>query len=140
MGRSVFAKSSKALKTIVERDKRIGEKVSIIIKGDVDGSIDAIRNSLASYDESNVDLDIMLCGVGDVTETDLKLAHEFDGIIYAFNIRVSDVMHRAASSLYEKAVIREHNVIYALMDDLIDEINQKMPQEDSENENNYDLK
>mgnify|MGYP002045758790 FL=1 len=98
---------------------------------DVDGSLDAILNCLYSYKDPAVELDILNAAVGEVTETDLKLAQDFDGIVFAFNIRVSDAIRKAASAIYGTP-IREHNVIYAVIDDLIEELGHKMPTVDKE--------
>ena len=103
-------------------------KVSIIVKTDVDGSLEALVSVLGTYDEEEVKLDIIASGVGGITETDLKLAQDFDGIIYSFNVNVADAIRKAASSIYNVS-IREHQVIYSLIDDLKAEISQKMPME-----------
>lgn len=107
-------------------------KVSVIIKADVDGSLDAIRSCLETYDDDRVTLDIITAGVGEVSEADLRLAQDFNGVVYAFNTSVSDDIRKAASSIYGVS-IRDHQVIYSLVDDIRDEINQKMPEEDLEN-------
>ena len=106
-------------------------KVSIIVKTDVDGSLEALLAVLDTYDEEEVKLDIIASGVGGITETDLKLAQDFDGIIYSFNVNVADAIRKAASSIYS-VPLREHQVIYSLIDDLKEEISQKLPMESVE--------
>jgi translation initiation factor IF-2 len=69
-------------------------------------------------------------GVGAITESDLKLAQEFGGIIYSFNASFPDSVRRSATFL--KVPVKEFNVIYALIDDLKQEISQKLPPEDVE--------
>merc|ERR1719348_2765299 len=59
--------------------------VNILVKGDVDGSIDAILSCLETYQEEEVLLDIVNFGVGQVSESDVAMAESFDAIIYAFN-------------------------------------------------------
>ena len=103
-------------------------KVSIIVKTDVDGSLEALMSVLSTYDEEDVKLDIIASGVGGITETDLKLAQDFDGIIYSFNVNVADAVRKAASSIYN-VPIREHQVVYSLIDDLKEEVSQKLPLE-----------
>ena len=126
--------TSEAHEIIKERMKGsdTDHRVSIIVKTDVDGSLDAILNCFETYDEEEVELDIITTKVGEVTENDLVLAKEFDGIIYAFNVSISDAIRKAASSIYDGVPIREYQVIYALMDDLKEEINQKLPEVDEE--------
>jgi translation initiation factor IF-2 len=100
-------------------------KVSIVLKTDVDGSLEAIKNCFNTYKDDEVVLDIIRTGVGDVTESDMKLANEFNGIVYAFNTRIGDDLRKAAS--YMGVPLREHKIIYALIDDLKEEISQKLP-------------
>lgn len=65
-----------------------------------------------------------------MTESDLKLAQEFGGIVYSFNASFPDGVRRSASFL--KVPVKEFNVIYALIDDLKQELSQKLPPEDVE--------
>ncbi len=67
-----------------------GGKVPLVVKADVDGSLEAILNCLDTYDSEaeEVALDLMDFGVGEVTEGDVALAKTFGGIIYAFNTKV----------------------------------------------------
>ena len=127
-------RDSEARKELLEHYKSLNpdQTLSIVVKADVDGSLDAIVNCLDSYHEEDVALDLMSHSVGEVTENDLKLAQDFNGIIYAFNINVPDNIRRAASSVYNVS-IREFNVIYALIDDVKGEISQRMPLIEVEN-------
>ena len=134
-GMGVFSgNQSKAREIVSERLQTTPaeHRVSIVVRCDVDGTLDAIMNCLNSYNDDSVELDILNAAVGEVTETDLKLAQDFDGIIFAFNIHVSDVMRKAAGAIYGTP-IREHNVIYAMIDDLKEELSLKMPSVDKEN-------
>ena len=105
-------------------------KVSIVIKTDVNGSLEAIEDCLATYDSDEVLLDIASVGVGDISENDLKLAKDNEGIVYAYNIPVTDQIRKTAS--YIGVTVREFNVVYALIDDLKDELSSKMPLSDAE--------
>ncbi|XP_065565692.1 translation initiation factor IF-2, mitochondrial-like isoform X3 [Artemia franciscana] len=105
-------------------------RVSIVVKGDVEGSIEAILNIISSYYSNECELDLIHFGVGPVTDNDVKLAEPYNGIIYAFNVTVpTSVSSTAASSNVQ---IRLHNVIYKMFDDLKEEINSKMPPKDEE--------
>ena len=101
-GKGVFTGNQNEARAIL--DERYGSstehKVSIVVRCDVDGSLDAIKNCLNTYKDQEVELDIINAAVGEVTETDLILAQEFDGIVYAFNIRVTDAIRKAASAIY----------------------------------------
>ena len=100
--------------------------VSVIVKGDVDGSIDALLSCLDTYKEEEVDLDIVHFGVGQVTESDVNLAESFDAIIYAFNTNAPANVQKQADT--SKVPVRCFNVIYHLIGDLKTEITSKMPQ------------
>ena len=99
--------------------------VPIIIKGDVDGSIDAILSVLDTYQEEDVKLDIVSFGVGQVSENDVNMAESFDAIIYAFNTNISPNVQKQADS--SKVPVRRFDVIYHLIGDLKLEITSKMP-------------
>ena len=132
--RAVFKSNNSEAYEILKSREEAGlndSKVSIVVRTDVDGSLEAILNCLNTYDEEEVKLDIVSSSVGAITETDLKLAQDFDGIVYAFNVNVPDAIRKAASSIYN-VQIREHQVIYALIDDLKEEISQKLPLESVE--------
>lgn len=131
-GKGVFTGNQNEARAILDERLRPKEnKVSIVVRCDVDGSLDAIINCLSTYKDQEVELDILNAAVGEVSETDLMLAQEFDGIVYAFNIRLPDAIRKAASAIYG-TTIREHNVIYAMIDDLKEEIGQKMPSVEKE--------
>ena len=100
--------------------------VNILVKGDVDGSIDAILSCLETYQEEEVLLDIVNFGVGQVSESDVAMAESFDAIIYAFNTTVPAKVQKQADGV--KVPIRGFNVIYHLIGDLKQEITSKMPQ------------
>ncbi|KAH8326739.1 hypothetical protein KR067_012762 [Drosophila pandora] len=97
-------------------------RVSVIIKGDVHGSVEAILDVLETYNSNeNCRLDIVHYGVGNVTEGDLELAKAFDAIIYAFAVE-------APQPKFAKDVnIRSYNIIYRLIDDLKEELSNKLP-------------
>nr|XP_017092688.2 translation initiation factor IF-2, mitochondrial [Drosophila bipectinata] len=97
-------------------------RVSVIIKGDVHGSVEAILDVLETYNSNeNCRLDIVHYGVGNVTEGDLELAKAFDAIIYAFAVE-------APQPKFAKDVnIRSYNIIYRLIDDLKEQLSNKLP-------------
>lgn len=96
--------------------------LNLIIKADVDGTLEAILDTLSTYNSSLCKLDLVNFGVGAVTENDVELAETFNGVIYAFNVD-------CPKSLYEKskAPIKKYNVIYKLIEDIIDELNKRLP-------------
>ncbi|XP_031833711.1 mitochondrial translation initiation factor 2 isoform X2 [Nomia melanderi] len=101
-------------------------KVNCIIKGDVSGSVEAILNTFDAYSEDNqCKLNVVHYGVGAVTKTDLELANVFNAIIYRFNV---DLPHSIKEEADKKKIdIRQHNVIYKLVDNLKEEIHNRLP-------------
>nr|XP_046233681.1 translation initiation factor IF-2, mitochondrial [Scatophagus argus] len=104
----------------------------LIIKGDTDGSLEAILNILDSYDaQQQCQLEVVHFGIGDVSENDLNMAETFAGSIYGFSVGASKSMQQLASR--RGIPLRLHNVIYKLMEDLKDELSSRLPPLVSEN-------
>ncbi|XP_061396380.1 translation initiation factor IF-2, mitochondrial [Musca vetustissima] len=96
-------------------------RVSVIVKGDVHGSVEAILDVLETYTgHDKCRLDIVHYGVGNVSESDVELAKSFNAIIYAFAV---DPPAKVSSDVS----IRLCNIIYRLIDDLKEEISSKLP-------------
>ncbi|XP_077189962.1 translation initiation factor IF-2, mitochondrial isoform X2 [Paroedura picta] len=107
----------------VESDKN---KLPIVIKGDVDGSVEAILNILDTYDaHEECELDILHFGIGDISENDLNLAETFQGIVYGFNVNASKSIQQLAAKKDIK--IKTHNIIYRLVEDLQEELSSTLP-------------
>lgn len=102
-------------------------RVSVIVKGDVHGSVEAILDVLETYHENDkVRLDIVHYGVGDVTEGDIELAKTFKALIYAFSVS------SPKTPLPKGVQINEVNIIYRLVDHLKEAISSKLPPLDVE--------
>ncbi|NWS15844.1 IF2M factor, partial [Pachyramphus minor] len=109
-----------------DRREMAEDTLSVIVKGDVDGSVEAILNILDSYDcEDECKLDIVHFGMGDISENDLNLAEAFNGVIYGFSVKANDSIKKLADKKGIK--IKLHNIIYKLIDDLKEELNSKLP-------------
>lgn len=105
-------------------------RVKVIIKGDVDGSVEAILDVLETYDSTDVPLSIVHYGVGDTSQGDLDMASLFGAIIYCFNVKTPAQIKSEAK---KKGVeIRHLNVIYHLVDDVKRELSSKMPTTEEE--------
>jgi len=98
--------------------------VAVVIKGDVDGSVEAILSCLETYQEEDVKLEIVHFGVGEVTESDISMAESFNGIVYAFNANIAPPIQKLAEKC--GVAVRPYSVIYHLIADLKQEINSKM--------------
>uniref|UniRef100_A0A8C2RBG4 Translation initiation factor IF-2, mitochondrial n=1 Tax=Capra hircus TaxID=9925 RepID=A0A8C2RBG4_CAPHI len=111
------------LKEKLERDSNV---LPIIVKGDVDGSVEAILNIMDTYDASHeCELELVHFGVGDISENDVKLAETFHGVIYGFNVNAGNVIQQLAAKKGVK--IKLHKVIYHLIEDLQEELNSRLP-------------
>jgi len=104
--------------------------VPVILKGDVDGSVEAILSCLDTYNSEEVKLDIVNFGVGEVSDNDVDLAQRFGAIIYAFNTTISPEKKKLATAA--NVPVKEFNVIYHLIADLKNEISDRMPPADIE--------
>ncbi|KAL2086664.1 hypothetical protein ACEWY4_017723 [Coilia grayii] len=106
--------------------------VPLIVKGDVDGSVEAILSILATYNaHDQCQLDIVHFGVGDITENDITMAETFSGIIYGFNVGASKPVEQMATK--KSVPVKLHKVIYKLIDDLKEELSSKLPPAIEEN-------
>ncbi|XP_036291245.1 translation initiation factor IF-2, mitochondrial isoform X2 [Pipistrellus kuhlii] len=107
----------------VERDSNM---LPIIIKGDVDGSVETILNIVDTYDASHeCELELVHFGVGDISENDVNLAEAFHGVIYGFNVNTSKVIQETATKKGVK--IKLHKIIYRLVEDLQEELSSRLP-------------
>ncbi len=108
--------------TLEELHKRISEgevkELNVVIKADVQGSIEAIRDALdkISEKETEVGINVIHSGVGAITETDVMLASASDAIVIGFNVR-PDVKAKAMAA-QEKVDLRTYRVIYQLVEDI----------------------
>jgi translation initiation factor IF-2 len=94
-----------------------GQKVfPLLIKGDVQGSVEAINQALAALGTSEVTARVIHSGVGGITESDVTLAATSNAAIIAFNVRAN----AQARALAERdgIEIRQYNIIYNLVDDV----------------------
>ena len=94
-----------------------GEKeIAVIVKADVRGSEEAIRNSLLKLDVEGIKINIIRSGIGSITEGDIVLALASKAIILGFNIRPTNSIMEYAK---EKGVdIRLYNIIYKLIEEM----------------------
>jgi translation initiation factor IF-2 len=92
------------------------KELNIILKTDVQGSIEPIRDSLERLSNEQVKVKIIHTGSGSVTESDVMLAVASKGVIIAFNTGTEGGAARLAAS--EKVDIRHYNVIYNIVEDV----------------------
>ena len=91
-------------------------KFPLIIKGDVQGSVEAINASLNKLSTDEVSAQILMSGVGAITESDVTLASASNAIIIGFNVRANKQAQDLATR--DGIEIRYYNIIYDLVDDV----------------------
>lgn len=96
--------------------KHDSQEMNVIVKADVQGSLTSVMDSLRLVDTGGeIDLRIIGSGVGNISETDVRLASTSGAIIYGFNIDLPPAVKRLA--MRDKVQIRIYRVIYELLDD-----------------------
>ncbi len=92
--------------------------VNIVLKGDVDGSVEALADSIEQLSTEEIELKIIHKGVGAITESDIQLASASDAIVIGFNVRPMGNVRTLAEK--EKIDIRTYSIIYDAIDDIKD--------------------
>lgn len=92
------------------------KELNLIIKADVQGSVEAILGSLAQLPQNEVQIRTLLASPGEVTETDVDLAAASGAVIIGFNTTLASGSRQAADR--EGVDIRQYNIIYKLLDEI----------------------
>jgi translation initiation factor IF-2 len=92
------------------------KELRLVIKVDVDGSLEPIINSLNQLGSDELRLKVLHSGTGDITESDLMLAAASDAIVVGFHVQVAPSAQK--SDLAQQVDIRQYSVIYELIDDV----------------------
>ena len=105
-----------SLATLFEKMKENNDRVELklMIKADVQGSLEAIDHSLKQINSDKVSLNILLSAVGGVTANDILLASASDAVILGFHVAVEESVSKMAK--HEGVEIRLHSIIYELID------------------------
>ena len=104
----------------IARRRAIGnfQELNIIVKGDVDGSIEALSDSLIKLSTEEIQVNVIHKAVGEISESDVTLAAASDAIIIGFQVRPSLAARRAAER--EGVEIRLYSVIYQAIEEVKD--------------------
>lgn len=97
---------------------KIGDcnELAILIKTDVQGSLEAIKNSLQKFETDEVKVHVLHSGVGGITESDVILARASEGVIIGFNVRANPQARELAKR--DNVDIRYYSIIYDVIDDM----------------------
>jgi translation initiation factor IF-2 len=106
--------------TLDEIGRRIAigdfQELNVIVKGDVDGSIEALSDSLLKLSTQKIQINIIHKGVGAISETDVTLASASDAIIVGFQVRPSAAARKLAEK--EEIDIRLYSIIYQAIEEI----------------------
>ena len=92
------------------------KELNVVLKCDVQGSAEAIKNALSKVGEENIKVRLIHEGIGNINETDVHLAEASDAIIIGFNVKADISAQRLAQK--ENVEIRYYDIIYKLTDDI----------------------
>jgi translation initiation factor IF-2 len=113
-----LAKSSRvSLEGLAEQIKQAGMKdLNLILKGDVQGSVEVLADSLQRMSTEKVRVRVLHSGVGAITESDVLLASASNAVVIGFNVRPDRKSAEIAER--ENVEIRLHSIIYELQDEI----------------------
>jgi translation initiation factor IF-2 len=92
------------------------KELNIIIKGDVDGSVEALSDSLQKLSTAEVAIKVVLKAVGQISESDVLLAAASDAILIGFNVRPSSQANKLAEN--EGVQIKQYSIIYNAIEEI----------------------
>ncbi|MEM9616276.1 MAG: translation initiation factor IF-2 [Actinomycetota bacterium] len=118
LGRDASATSGGAKLEDIFKQIQAGEAatLNLIVKADVNGSLEAVTDSLKKLERDEVKLAFVLRGVGGITENDVQLAAASNATILGFNVRPDRKAREMAEQ--EKVEIRSYEIIYKLLEDI----------------------
>lgn len=106
--------------TLIELRKKLDanelRELNLVIKADVQGSVEAVRGMLEKVKNDEVEAKIILSGVGTITESDILLASAANAIVVGFNVKPEPGAKREAER--RKVEIRTYTIIYELIEDI----------------------
>ncbi|MFP4640309.1 MAG: translation initiation factor IF-2, partial [Guyparkeria sp.] len=92
------------------------ESLNVLVKADVQGSAEAIRDSLQKLSTDEVKVNVLMSGVGGINESDINLAATSSAIVIGFNVRADAAARKTAAE--QDVEIRYYSVIYEMLDDV----------------------
>lgn len=111
------SQSKVSMSNIFEKiDESQAKRLRFVVKADVQGSLEVLKQTLESMSTGEVIVDIIHSGVGGVSETDVMLANTAEGIVIAFHVAPDGKAKRTAEK--ERVEIRRYEVIYDLVEDI----------------------
>jgi translation initiation factor IF-2 len=105
-----------SLDSMFDQIESVGKELNIIIKGDVQGSIEALKNMLEKIDIDGFHVNVVRSSVGAITENDVTLASASNAVVIGFNVRPTAAVKQVADA--EGVEIRLYKIIYRVAEDI----------------------
>lgn len=116
--RKKHPKNAVSLDELFSRVKEGEKEINIILKADVKGSEEAVKNSLQKLDVEGIKINVIRSGIGSISESDISLADASNAIIIGFNVRPD---HKISEMAKDKGVdIRLYDIIYKVVEEMED--------------------
>ncbi len=111
-------RSPEKIESLIERHRQDAQKkvLNLIICADVQGSVEALKTSLLNIKSKKVDLNFISERVGEISESDIELAIASNAVVIGFHTQVEG--HAENLIKREKVIVKKHNVIYQILDDV----------------------
>ena len=120
-------KASISLDDLFNRVEAGEKEINVILKADVKGSEEAVKNSLLKLDVDGIKVNVIRSGIGSIAESDVLLADASHAIIIGFNIRPD---HKVSEAAKDKGIeIRYYDIIYKVVEDMEDALKGKLEPE-----------
>ncbi|MDA3864060.1 MAG: translation initiation factor IF-2 [Deltaproteobacteria bacterium] len=128
LARKSQAKGMEAIRLAIAKGEQ--EQLNIILKTDVQGTMEAIKDTMVNQSSQRVKVNVVHAGVGGITQTDVNLAITSGSVILGFRVRpASNARHMAEN---EGVEIKQYNVIYDMIEDVRDLMKGMLPKEKKE--------
>ena len=124
-------KRSSLEELFAKRDETKKLTLPIILRADVQGSVEAISDMLRGFNSDKAAVELLSAGVGQITEGDIRLATASGAVIIAFNVRADAVVRDMARN--NGVDIRYHSVVYRITDEIKEILSGKLAPEKREN-------
>lgn len=123
-GKSIARSKSKELEKSLEQKKGVKKsegseeikKLNVILKSDVQGSLEALEQIIKEIKSDEVAVEFISTGVGNITESDVKMAQSANAVIFGFNVVATSVAKRIAEN--NGIEIKTYRIIYELIEEL----------------------
>ena len=96
------------------------ETINIIVKADLQGSLDAIIESLNSFNKDSINIAVIHSGLGNVNENDIAMSVASDSVVYSFNVGIEQGVLEKNKNV--NVVVENYNIIYELIDSVEERI------------------